>query len=44
MTTLHVLRADLTLSVKNLFEDTVLAARPYRSRPMAKAWKPVCGR
>lgn len=44
MTTLHVLRADLTLSVKNLFEDTVLAARPYRSKPTAKAWKPVCGR
>lgn len=36
MTTLHVLRADLTLSVKNLFEDTVSEARPYRSRPTAK--------
>ena len=27
MTTLHVLRADLTLSVKNLFEDTVFGSQ-----------------
>ena len=44
MTTLHVLRADLTLSVKISSKIRFLAARPYRSRPMAKAWKPVCGR
>ena len=44
MTTLHVLRADLTLSVKNLFEDTVFGSQTISLQANGKAWKPVCGR
>ena len=44
MTTLHVLRADLTLSVITFSKILFSEARPYRSRPTAKASKPVCGR